>query len=338
MTKSKYLSIIVPVYNEQENVTLLHTSLSSILNDLEGQSEIIYVNDGSRDKTLACLLHLATLDHRVKVIDLARNFGQTAAMAAGIALSEGATLVFLDGDLQNDPRDIPRLLAKLSEGYDVVSGWRQHRQDARFSRKLPSWFANRLIASVTGVPLHDFGCTLKAYRRDVFTHLQLYGEMHRLIPAYAALNGATIAELSVAHHPRRFGISKYGLSRTLRVLLDLFIFSFRSRFIGKPMYAFGYLSLIWASLGLFPLSLLPARKLLPTSSRPAFWQLAPLSLLCFTMSSLCLLLGLQSEQAMRTYYEALQRPPYIVRDVFAQPDLYSFEPEELTVEVSGSSL
>src|SRR5882724_62439 len=231
MGKSKYLSIIVPVYNEQENVTLLHASLSSLLNDLEGQAEIIYVNDGSRDDTFACLRHLTTLDHRVKVIDLAHNFGQTAAMAAGVALSEGTTLVFLDGDLQNDPRDIPRLLAKISEGYDVVSGWRQHRQDARFSRKLPSWLANCLIASVTGVPLHDFGCTLKAYRRDVFTHIQLYGEMHRLIPAYAALNGATIAELPVAHHPRRFGVSKYGLSRTFRVLLDLFIFSFRSRFI-----------------------------------------------------------------------------------------------------------
>ncbi len=298
-------SIIVPLYNEQENVPLLHQSLSALLASLNEQAEIIYVNDGSCDETLPRLLQLVAPDQSVKIVDLARNFGQTAAMAAGIAQSEGSVLVFLDGDLQNDPADVPRLLAKLSEGYDLVSGWRQHRQDAHLSRKLPSWLANRLIARVTGVPLHDFGCTLKVYRRSVFEHLPLYGEMHRLIPAYAALNGATVAELAITHHPRRFGVSKYGLSRTFRVLLDLLVFVFRARFTGKPMYAFGYISLVWACLGTLLLILPLTRKFLLGSSHSSFWRSAPFSLPCFMVSSLCLLLGLQSEQAMRTYYESL---------------------------------
>jgi glycosyltransferase involved in cell wall biosynthesis len=330
MKKWKAVSIIVPLYNEQENVALLHEAISFLLNNVEEKFEIIYVNDGSTDETLFHLRQLVMLDERVKVVDLARNFGQTAAMAAGIAQSEGQVLVFLDGDLQNDPLDIPRLLAKLAEGYDVVSGWRQHRQDARLKRKLPSWLANRLIARITGLALHDYGCTLKAYRREVFTHIQLYGEMHRLIPAYAALNGATIAELVVTHHPRRFGASKYGLSRVFRVCLDLLIFVFRARFAGKPMYAFGYSALVWAALGIF--LLMPVRKLLSRSPYPMPAATGLSSLVCFVASSLCLLLGLQSEQAMRTYYEAQQAVPYIVRDVIIQSVPHASEVADEVIE------
>jgi glycosyltransferase involved in cell wall biosynthesis len=309
------VSIIVPLYNEQDNIALFHEALSSLLASQEEQFEIIYVNDGSTDGTLHRLRQLVMLDDRVKIVDLARNFGQTAAMAAGIAQSKGQILVFLDGDLQSDPNDIPRLLAKLADGYDVVSGWRQHRHDARFRRKLPSWLANRLISRVTGLALHDYGCTLKAYRRDVFTHIQLYGEMHRLIPAYAALNGATIAELPVTHHPRRFGVSKYGLSRVFRVCLDLLIYIFRARFAGKPMYVFGYSALVWTFLGAF--LLIPTQKLFARSSYLP--SVGASSLACFAAGSLCFLLGLQSEQAMRTYYEAQQAVPYIVREVIIQP-------------------
>jgi glycosyltransferase involved in cell wall biosynthesis len=324
MKELQRISIVVPLYNEQENVAPFHASLYALLQGT-ADVEIVYVNDGSSDETLSQLCQLLSADPRVKIVDLARNFGQTAAMSAGIAHSSGEILVFLDGDMQNDPQDIPALLQKLAEGFDVVSGWRQHRQDASLSRKLPSWLANRLLAKVTGLPLHDFGCTLKAYRRSVFTNLHLYGEMHRLIPAYALLNGAKIAEIPVTHHPRLFGVSKYGLSRTIRVLLDLLIFSFRARFSAKPMYAFGYIALFWIFLGLF--------QLLPFSARGRSSQIgSPFhsALCCFTTGSLCLLLGLLSEQNMRIYYEARCAFPYIVRAVHCSEELpFSAINEEL---------
>src|SRR5579883_2681626 len=224
--RSTYLSVIIPVYNEEESIPLLHERLRLVLEKQSYSYEIIYVDDGSKDETLARLQHLVDSDPHVQVIHLRRNFGQTAAIAAGVAHSSGEVVVFMDGDLQNDPIDIPRLLAKIEEGYDVVSGWRKERQDARISRKLPSKVANKLISRVTGVHLHDYGCTLKAYRYEVLQHIRLYGEMHRFIPAYAALAGANITEMAVSHHARQFGKSKYGISRVVRVLLDLLTLKF----------------------------------------------------------------------------------------------------------------
>ncbi len=235
---SRYLSVVVPVYNEEESIQLLHTHLRQVLQNQDFSSEIIYVDDGSTDRSFEELTRLLD-DPSVQVVRLRRNFGQTAAIAAGVAHSRGEIVVCMDADLQNDPLDIPRLLEKIAEGYDVVSGWRKNRRDALLSRKFPSWLANRLISIVTGVHLHDYGCTLKAYRREVLQHIRLYGEMHRFIPAYAALAGASITEIEVVHHPRRFGMSKYGISRTVRVLLDLLTLKFLGSFGTKPLYAFG---------------------------------------------------------------------------------------------------
>src|SRR5919108_6308529 len=231
------VSIVVPLFNEEENVPLLHERLQKAVAPLGGY-EIVYVDDGSTDGTFTRLSQIAAADPHVRVVRFRRNFGQTAALQAGIDYSQGEKLVFLDGDLQNDPADIPRLLQVLDEGHDVVSGWRKHRQDS-LMRRLPSRVANWLISRVTGVVLKDYGCTLKAYRREVLDNVRLYGEMHRFIPAYAAWAGASVTEIEVAHHPRSFGKSKYGLSRTLRVLLDLMTAKFLGSFSSKPIYLFG---------------------------------------------------------------------------------------------------
>src|SRR5579864_6831146 len=241
--RSKYLSVIIPVYNEEENIALLHERLRNVLERQMFTYEIIYIDDGSKDDTFARLNILSRKDEHVRVIRFRRNFGQTAALAAGINYSVGEILVCMDGDLQNDPVDIPRLLAKIEEGYDIVSGWRKNRQDAQWSRKFPSMIANKLISMVTGVHLNDYGCTLKAYRHEIFKTVRLYGEMHRFIPAYAALVGASITELPVNHHARQFGTSKYGMSRVVRVLLDLITLKFLGSFGTKPLYAFGIVGL-----------------------------------------------------------------------------------------------
>ncbi len=254
------LSVIVPVFNEEDNIPLLHANISQVLKKQQYTYEVIYVDDGSTDDTFQQLGRLVTFDPYVRVIRLRRNFGQTAAISAGVHHSAGEMLVFMDGDLQNDPVDIPRLLAKLDEGYDVVSGWRKNRKDAQMSRKLPSWLANRLISKVSGTHLHDYGCTLKAYRREIFEHVRLYGEMHRFIPAYAALAGASISEIEVMHHPRRFGVSKYGLSRTFRVILDLLTLKFLGSFGTKPLYAFGMPGMASLSLGGLLASLVLGQK------------------------------------------------------------------------------
>src|SRR5690348_7735073 len=233
------VSVIAPVYNEEGNLLPLHQRLVGALEPLQCSFEIVYVDDGSRDQSFAELAAVAAADERARVVQLQRNFGQTAAIAAGVDHARGAVLVFIDADLQNDPADIPRLLALIDEGYDVVSGWRKNRQDAAVSRKLPSHFANGLISRVTGVHLHDYGCTLKAYRAELLEQVNLYGEMHRFIPAYLAQVGARIAELPVNHAPRVRGKSKYGIMRTGKVILDLLTVKFLGSFATKPIYVFG---------------------------------------------------------------------------------------------------
>ncbi len=313
--QSVYLSIIIPVYNEEENIPILHESISNVLRQQEISYEVIYVDDGSSDGSFIQLSHLAQRDAHTKVVRLRRNFGQTAAISAGVDHSRGEILVFMDGDLQNDPADIPHLLEKIDEGYDVVSGWRKNRHDAAFSRKLPSFLANRLISKVTGVHLHDYGCTLKAYRRENFQHIRLYGEMHRFIPAYAALAGAAVTEIEVTHHPRRYGVSKYGISRTVRVILDLITLKFLGSFGTKPLYAFGIPGLVSLILGTLLGGLLVVRKILPPKTRIHRNPLLSISIYFLGMGMQSIMLGLLAELLMRTYHESQDKTTYVVRSV-----------------------
>ncbi len=314
MNDVKSLSVIVPLCNEEENVLPLHQSLAESLQFYQFPYEIIYVDDGSTDATFVELLALAREDPHVSIVQLSRNFGQTAALSAGIAHSVGTLLVFMDGDLQNDPQDISRLLEKLDEGYDIVSGWRRHRKDARFSRKIPSYIANHLISWVTSIHLHDYGCTLKAYRREVFQHVHLYGEMHRFIPAYAALYGVRSAELEVAHHPRRFGTSKYGISRTIRVLLDLLELKFQARFATKPMHGFGIPGLLWFCLGLLCF-LFASGSRFHDRERQRSSIASSNAIICLGFGNMCLFMGLLAGSIMRIYYNSQGRLPYVVKTV-----------------------
>lgn len=315
----KYLSVIVPFFNEEENVTLLHERLSKELREQPFSYEIIYVDDGSKDGTFAELQRLVMHDPYVKVIRLQRNFGQTAAISAGVAHSTGEILIFMDGDLQNDPVDIPRLLAKLNEGYDVVSGWRKNRKDAQLSRKLPSLLANQLISKVSGVYLHDYGCTLKAYRWEVFQHVRLYGEMHRFIPAYAAISGASVTELEVAHHPRRFGVSKYNITRTVRVLLDLMTLKFLGSFGTKPLYAFGMPGLTSLLIGSLLFTTTVAKKIFLPHTRIHRTPLLPISIHFSSFGMQCIMMGLLSELLMRTYHESQGKSTYVVKSISTFP-------------------
>ena len=233
------VSITIPIYNEEQNIQTLYERIRGAMDALGRTWELVLVNDGSRDKSAERLDCVAAGDVRVRVIHLSRNYGQTAALMAGLDHARGEIIVPMDGDLQNDPGDIGRLLAKLDDGYDVVSGWRKDRKDAKFSRNLPSRIANELISTVSGVHLHDYGCSLKAYRRDVLEGVKLYGEMHRFVPIYAAWNGARVAEIEVTHHPRIHGESKYGLERVVKVVLDLLVVKFLYRYAQKPIYLFG---------------------------------------------------------------------------------------------------
>ena len=309
------LSIVVPVYNEEANLAPLVGQVLAAVRPLGLSFEIVLVDDGSRDGSPAMLMELTSSVPELVVVLLRRNYGQTAAIAAGFDASSGAVIVTLDGDLQNDPDDIPLLLERLNEGYDLVSGWRHQRQDAAISRLLPSRLANRLIARVTGVQLHDYGCSLKAYRREVVDDLNLYGELHRFLPALAATEGARIAEVKVGHHPRRFGQSNYGLDRTLRVLMDLLTVWFMKRFLTRPMHGFGLAGLLAMAIGLLLGLWLVGEKLLvgaDIGNRPLLLAavlslLAGVQLFCF---------GLLAELQMRTYHESQGRPIYRVRDTF----------------------
>ncbi len=310
------ISVFLPVYNEEPNLLPLHTKLEEALKALGRTAEVIYVDDGSSDGSLNVLREIARLDDRVRVVALKRNYGQTAAMAAGIDAAQGDVLIPMDADLQNDPADIIRLLDKMDEGYDVVSGWRKNRQDRMITRKIPSMIANRLISWIGGVPLHDYGCSLKAYRRESLEDVKLYGEMHRFIPIYAAWAGARVTEIPVAHHPRKMGQSKYGLSRTVKVIFDLITIKFMASYQTKPLYLFG-----WAGLLTFAVSLLSA--LLACLMKFADWPhhadfiQTPLPVMAMVMLVLGIqlfLMGLLAEMLVRTYHESQEKRIYAVRE------------------------
>jgi glycosyltransferase involved in cell wall biosynthesis len=308
------ISLVIPIYNEAEGLPALYRAVSETLDRLPQSAEIVFADDGSSDGSAAVLDGFAASDPRVRVLHLARNYGQTAALMAGIQNSTGDVLIPMDGDGQNDPADIPRLLDKLAEGFDVVSGWRQARQDRALTRRLPSVVANRLISALMRVRLHDYGCTLKAYRREVVEDVRLYGEMHRFIPIYAAWEGARVTEIPVAHHPRRFGKSKYGLGRVARVMLDLLIMYFIDRAFDRPIQFFGKFGL--GFLGLSALTFAWA-LVLKYGFGVSFIQ-TPLPLLAATIGLsgvLFILLGVIAEVQARIYYEARGRPPYKIRRV-----------------------
>jgi len=312
------ISLVIPVYNEEENLKLLYQKLKETLEPLGKEHEIIFVDDGSQDNSPKILDQLARKDPHVKVIHFRRNFGQTAALAAGFDLAQGEIVVTLDADLQNDPADIPKLLEKMEEGYDVVSGWRKDRKDPYLSRILPSTMANWLISKVTGVKLHDYGCTLKAYRQEVVKELNLYGELHRFLPALASWMGVRIAEIPVTHHPRRFGKSKYGISRTFRVILDLILVQFLLRYSTRPIRIFGGAGLISFVVGLLLGCYLSIIKILfrhPIGNRP----LLILSVLLIILGIQLLSLGILGEFLTRIYYEGQNKKPYVIKYVTPPP-------------------
>ncbi len=312
-------SVVVPLYNEEENVALLYEEIRSVLAGMSGQSEIVFVDDGSRDRTMERLEAIQQRDPAVRVVSLRRNFGQTAAMSAGFDHASGAVIVTMDGDLQNDPHDIPRMLARLEEGYDVVTGWRFDRQDSFFSRKLPSRLANQLISWVTGVNLHDYGCTLKAFRREVIDNINLYGEMHRFIPAIASGMGISFTEMKVNHRARRFGTSKYGISRTIRVVLDLITVKFLLSYATRPLHVFGTVGILSSLAGFFlGVVLVIQRQIfaIPLADRP----LLLLAILLLFLGIQFITIGLLAELVVRTYHESQKKPIYYVRKVLGAPE------------------
>jgi dolichol-phosphate mannosyltransferase len=313
------VSVLLPVYEEEGSLPLLFERLMPVLKGLDLPFEVIAVNDGSRDRSLSVLRDIATIHPEVRIIDFRRNYGQTAAMMAGFDHARGDIIVTLDADLQNDPEDIPALIAKMGEGYDVVSGWRAARKDAAIRRNLPSKLANALISRISGVRLHDYGCTLKAYRRDMMSNVRLYGEMHRFIPIYAHWMGASVTEIPVRHHARQFGQSKYGLERIAKVLLDLMVVKFLERYLVKPIYVFGgfgFISIL-ASFAVIAYAIglrLFAHTYLIQTPLPL------LSAMLFLIGCVSILMGLLAEIQMRIYFETRGRAPYLVRE------LVNFEP------------
>jgi dolichol-phosphate mannosyltransferase len=317
-TDAPEISVFLPVYNEEPNLLPLHEKLDKALKALGRSAEIVYVDDGSTDRSLKILRDLAQLDPRVRVVALRRNYGQTAAMSAGIDAAKGDVLIPMDADLQNDPADIARLLKKLDEGYDVVSGWRKNRKDKMVTRKIPSMLANRLISWIGGVPLHDYGCSLKAYRRESLQDVRLYGEMHRFIPIYAAWAGARVTEIPVEHHARTMGKSKYGLSRTIKVVFDLMTIKFMASYQTKPIYVFGSFGML-----AFAISILAGlyAVFLKIFHRADFVQ-TPLPVLCIVMFAVgvqFLLMGLLAEMLVRTYHESQAKAIYAVRERLGFP-------------------
>jgi glycosyltransferase involved in cell wall biosynthesis len=306
------ISITVPVYNEAESLPHLMPALRTVLERLGRPWEVVLVNDGSTDASEAILDQMARDDPRVKVIHFRRNHGQTAAMMAGIDFAAGEVIIPIDADLQNDPEDIPALLAKLDEGFDVCSGWRRDRQDAAIKRNLPSRIANRLISWVSGVELHDYGCSLKAYRRDVIKDVKLYGEMHRFVPIYAKWQGARVTEIPVRHHARKYGTSKYGLERIVKVVLDLMVVSFLDRYAKKPIYIFGGIGA--GCLGLGFLAGVWALYLKVFEDVSLIQTPLPLFVVMMGITGvMCLLMGLLAELVTRTWHESQSKSIYLVK-------------------------
>ena len=308
------ISIVIPLYNEEDSIPHLHEALDAAIANYGQPAEVIIIDDGSRDHSFAMLKEIAQRDPRFTIIRFRRNFGQTAAFAAGFAQARGEFVITMDADLQNDPMDIPLLMAKTDEGYDIVSGWRRNRQDRWLDRKLPSMLANRLISNVTDVRLHDYGCSLKAYRTEVLKQVRLYGELHRFIPALASQVGATVTEVPVNHRARQFGRSKYGISRTIRVMLDLITVWFLGTYSTRPIHVFGTLGLASMGLGgLFGLYLTFIKLFLGESigNRP----LLQLAILLVVIGVQLVTMGLLGEMITRTYYESQDKPIYVVREI-----------------------
>jgi len=309
------LSIVIPVFSEEESLDLLGEAIYDALTDQPYTWQVVFVDDGSRDDSLSILEKFAEDDpEHIVVVAFRRNFGQTAAIAAGIDHADGEIIVLMDADMQNDPADIPMMLEKIDEGYDVVSGWRVKRKDAFITRTLPSRTANAIISRVTGVKLHDYGCTLKAYRREVLTNFRLYGEMHRFIPAYAGYVGAKIIEVPVRHHPRRYGKTKYGLERTLKVILDLFTVKFLISYSHKPLYLFGGAGMFLGFVSAVILLFLMIRRIIMGVS--AFESpLLTVGVMFMIMGFQSVMMGLIAELQVRTYHEAQSKPTYTLRRV-----------------------
>ena len=307
------LSVVIPVYNEEDNIRLLYERLEKALDPLNQEYEILFVDDGSTDRTLSILEEIESNDNRIIVLSLRRNFGQTAAFAAGFDFARGDVVVTMDGDLQNDPADIPKLLELIKDN-DLVSGWRKKRKDPFFTRRLPSVMANWLISKVTGVKLHDYGCSLKAYRRDVIKNLKLYGEMHRFIPAVASWYGVRIAEVETVHHARLHGKSKYGISRTVKVVLDLITVKFLQSFSTKPIQFFGPVGVLSGLLGFLILFYLSFDKIFggrDIGGRP----LLLLGALLIIVGIQLIGMGLLGEMLVRVYHESQRKPIYVIKKI-----------------------
>ncbi len=310
------ISVVVPVFNEQENLRQLYKEIIGTMNGRLASSsyEIVFVDDGSGDESFDVLKELAATDKRVRVIRFRRNFGQTAALSAGFEHSRGEIIIPMDADLQNDPADIPMLIDKLNEGYDIVSGWRKKRQDKALSRRLPSQIANYIIRRVTFVDIHDFGCTLKAYKREVLQETRLYGEMHRFIPAVAQWSGAKVTELEVNHRPRVAGVAKYGLSRTYKVVLDLITVKFLGSYSTKPLYIFGRWGFLVGLVSMLLFAVVLYQKFYHNFSMNRN-PLLVIAAMMFTASIQFIMMGLLAELQVRTYHESQNRPTYVIREI-----------------------
>jgi glycosyltransferase involved in cell wall biosynthesis len=308
------LSVVIPLLNEEENIPYLYDELKEVMGAIDADYELIFIDDGSTDKSPSLLKELHEKDDHVVVVNFRKNFGQTAAMAAGFDYAQGDVIITMDADLQNDPRDIPLLLEKMNEGNDVVTGWRYDRKDAFINRRLPSIIANKIISKTTGVHLHDYGCTLKAFSREVIKNVKLYGEMHRFIPAIASGMGINFTEVKVNHRPRRFGTSKYGISRTIRVVLDLLTVKFLLSYATRPIQVFGLMGVICGGIGfLIALIMTFQRQFMgvPLSDRPLLF----LAVLLIFIGIQFVSLGLIAELQARTYHESQNKPVYFVKTV-----------------------
>ena len=325
------ISVAVPLYNEELNVSECYHELKGVLDGMERKYELIFVDDGSTDNTVEALVKVSKGDPAVRIIQFRRNFGQTAAMAAGFDHSRYEIVIALDGDLQNDPAEIPKMVDKLEQGYDMVAGWRKNRQDAFVSRKLPSRIANWIISKSTNVKLHDYGCTLKVMTGEVARSIKLYGEMHRFIPALAAEHGARIVEMPVNHRPRKHGTSKYGISRTLRVILDLITVKFLLGYSKRPIHLFGTAGLLTGGLGTLILAMMTYQRFflkIPMGNRP----LMSLGVMLIIIGLQFLCFGLLAEVLARTYHESQRKSIYTVRRIIEQPEVVELPKGETALE------